>query len=89
VATVVESNTFPQSAKGRFNAKFIVMRSPLFADLANPSFRGIVTPHNRFVVNRVDFTWCLALMTWKKRGDPCWTRERYPSSSIYVELNIN
>ena len=40
-ATVVESNTFPHSAKGRF------------------------------VVNNVDFTWCLALMTWKKRCEPC------------------
>ena len=37
VATVVESKTFPQSAKGRF------------------------------VVINVDFAWCLALITWKKR----------------------
>jgi len=47
VATVVESNTSPHSAKGRL------------------------------VVSNVDFTWCRALMTWKKRYDPCWPRERY------------
>ena len=46
MATVVESNTFPQSAKGKF------------------------------VVINVDFVWCLALMIWKKRWEPCGPRER-------------
>ena len=51
VATVVESNTFPQSAKGKL------------------------------VVRMVDFFWCRALMTWKKRFDPWWPSDRYPISS--------
>jgi retron-type reverse transcriptase len=45
--------------------------SPLLGNVSFPQ-----SAKGKFVVITVDFRWCRWLMTWKKRCDPCWPRER-------------
>lgn len=53
-STIVTSNLLCGALHNRFNAEFIVMRSPLFASPANLSVRCILTPHKGALSQRGD-----------------------------------